>query len=257
MAFLPLRDQNPTRGRPWATYTLMAINVAVYVCSAVMIARGAFWLVPAYGFVPARFQLDPVGEAFTLGTSVFLHGDIVHLGVNLLSLHIFGDNLEEALGPLRFCVFYVLCGLAAAGAHFAVDPLSVLPMLGASGAISGVMAGYLLLFPRAPVLSLSLIPLLWLVTGILPSVPAWVVGAEFLLANVWEAWTQLSAQGGGGIAVFAHLGGFAAGLVLVKVLLKEAPVLNRAWNGFRNRPLPAGTQGTARWRRRLNDSDSD
>lgn len=250
MAFLPLYDRLPTRFRPWCTYTLLAANGLIFASVWPLVAGGAGWVIPGYGLVPSRLRLDPLGEAFTLVSSQFLHADFAHLGFNMLSLHIFGDNLEECLGRVRYLAFYALCGVVAGLAQFAVDVSSPLPIVGASGAIGGVMGGYLMLFPRAPVVTLNLFPLLWLAIGFLPTLPAWAVGAWFLLVNLYEAVTTFGAPATSGVAVFAHLGGFATGLVLIQIFRMGRHVRPRRWTGFREGQARAGAQGTSRWRRR-------
>lgn len=220
MAFLPLYDQNPTRGRPWLNYGLIAANALAFVYSSSAAPGGLPQTVQSLGLVPARLLQDPTGQALTLGTSMFLHADWLHLGVNMLWLHIFGDNLEETLGRLRYGLLYGLCGIAAAAAQVVSDTSSQLPMVGASGAVGGVMGAYLLLFPRAPIVVLNGVPLLWFVIGLFPRVPAWLIGGEFVLGNLVAA---VVTHGGdsrlGGVAVFAHLGGFAMGLIVVGALV--------------------------------------
>jgi membrane associated rhomboid family serine protease len=143
--FFPLRDDNPTRGIAWVTYSLIALNVLVHAEVTRRAASGAFWLVSWYGLVPARLFADPSGEAVTLLSTMFLHGSWFHLGSNMWFLHIFGDNLEQALGRARYLGFYLSCGLAAALAQAGVSPGSHVPIVGASGAIAGVIGGYMLI----------------------------------------------------------------------------------------------------------------
>ena len=146
---LPIGDQNPTRTTPFVTYGLLAANVAAFVVQTVLGQQGGdAWLVPGYGLVPARVLADPGGEAFTLVTSQFMHGGILHLLGNLLFLHIFGDNVEDAIGHGRYAVFYLVAGVAAGLAQIVTDTSSMIPMVGASGAIGGVMGAYIVLYPR-------------------------------------------------------------------------------------------------------------
>lgn len=250
--FFPLRDENPTQRVPFVNYGLMALNIAVFLYTWPSIVGGASWLVPGYGLVPTRISADPAGEAFTILTSMFMHGGWVHLGSNILILHIFGDNLEDVMGHLKYLAFYLLCGVAAAFVQTVVDLHSPVPMVGASGAISGVVAGYLLLFPRAPIVILNLSPLIFLI-GLLPVVPAWVVAGAYFIMNFVQAlgYVGESSAAAGGVAVFAHLGGFIAGFLTTKPFLRGQAVGSRRWQSFRGAPRSqqAPTTG-ARWRRR-------
>jgi membrane associated rhomboid family serine protease len=225
--FFPLRDHNPTRITPWLTYLLIALNLAAFL---LVRSRGehaeASWS-GAYGLVPARFLLNPVGEMPTVLTSMFLHGGWLHLGSNLWYLKVFGDNLEESLGRARYLGFYLLCGAGAAAAQIGFDPMSEVPMVGASGAIAGVVGGYMVLYPRAPVSSLNPVPLLWLFLGLVTVLPAWVLALTFLFQNLWMALESMSGMGSAGIAFAAHIGGFAAGLGLVKLF--HVPVPEDVW----------------------------
>lgn len=231
--FLPLRDDNPTRSVPWVTYSLIVANVAVHLMVLSSALQGEFWLTAWHGFVPARFLADPVGELPTLLSSMFLHGGWFHLASNLWFLHIFGDNLEDALGKWRYLLFYLCCGVAAAFAQLLVDVDSRIPMVGASGAIAGVVGGYMLLFPRAPIVSLNTVPLFWLFMGVFVVVPAWVIALIFFAQNLVMGTQSLANVGQAGVAFFAHIGGFLAGLVLVKPLLGKRAVERRVWSGFR------------------------
>lgn len=167
----PIRDHNPSGRTPFVTFALIAVNVAVFL---------AYWLgLPGeaqigrffmqWGLVPARIGYGEGYETFV--TSMFLHGGWMHLLGNMLFLYIFGDNLEDEMGHFRFLVFYLMSGLAAAGLQFAAEPASMIPMVGASGAIAGVMGGYLLLFPRAKVDVLFIFIVFFRVFPI----PAWIM----------------------------------------------------------------------------------
>lgn len=253
--FFPLRDENPTQRVPLVNYGLMALNIAAFLYTWPSIVGGASWILPGYGLVPTRISADPTGEAFTILTSMFLHGGWLHLGSNMLFLHIFGDNLEDVMGHLKYLAFYLLCGAAAAFAQTFVDLHSPTPMVGASGAIAGVVAGYLLLFPRAPIVMLNLTPLIFLI-GLLPVVPAWAVAAEFFIVNLLQAFGSAgeSGEGGGGVAVFAHLGGFLVGFLTTKPFLRGQLVGTRRWQSFRGVPRSQSPTG-ARWRRRPRKPD--
>lgn len=255
--FIPLRDENPTQRVPFVNYGLMALNIAAFLYTWPSIVGGASWILPGYGLVPTRISADPTGEAFTVLTSMFMHGGWLHLGSNMLFLHIFGDNLEDVMGHLKYLAFYLLCGVAAAFVQTSVDVQSSTPMVGASGAIAGVVAGYLLLFPRAPIVMLNLTPLIFLI-GLLPVVPAWLVAAEFFVVNVVQAFGLMGqgSEGGGGVAVFAHLGGFVAGFLTTKPFLRGHAVGSRRWKSFRAAPRSQAPATTgARWRRRPRKPD--
>jgi membrane associated rhomboid family serine protease len=249
--FFPFRDENPTERVPFVNYGLMAANVVVFLYLWPIITAGSWWLLPGYGLVPTRISADPAGEAFTILTSMFMHGGWGHLLSNMLFLHIFGDNLEDVMGHWRYLAFYLGCGLAAALAQTLIDTHSQIPMLGASGAIAGVVGGYLLLFPKAPIVMLNLTPLIFFI-GLLPVIPAWAVAGEFFIVNAWQALSASGESTGetGGVAVFAHLGGFIAGFLLTKPFLGGRSIGPRQWRSFQSGPRSAPAPGTARWRRR-------
>ncbi len=219
---IPLKDDNPTRTFPFVNYALIATCVAVFIWQASLGARMEA-AVYTYGLIPdvllgdARLppELAVVPAWMTVFTSMFMHGGWMHLIGNMLYLWIFADNVEDRFGHFRFIVFYVLCGIAAALAQALPDPDSQIPMVGASGAISGVLGAYLLMFPRAHVLVLlPLGPLSQLVR-----VPA------LLVLGLWFAMQLLSemfAPPGAGVAFRAHIGGFVAGLVLLPVFRPRA-----------------------------------
>jgi membrane associated rhomboid family serine protease len=210
---LPIRDENPTRTTPFVNYALIAANVLAFAIESIWIAsQGESFVVAGYGLVPARIAADPGGEAFTILSSMFMHGGLAHIGGNMLFLWIFGDNVEDALGHLRYLFFYLASGLAAAGAQVLPAVSSHAPMVGASGAIAGVLGAYLLLFPRAPVT-------VWIFFGLFV-LPAWLVIAVWFFTNLSGALNSFGFGATGGTAFLAHIGGFAAGVVLVKPLLR-------------------------------------
>lgn len=224
-------------------WLLIGLNVVAWLYEYGYLLRGASWFVPWYGFVPSRFLADPQGEWPTVLSSMFLHGGWAHLGGNLLFLWIFGDNVEDSMGSRRYLAFYLLGGVAAAGAQLAVDPHSSAPMVGASGAISAVLGAYMVQFPRAPVSVLNPVPLLWLTVGPLLALPAWVViGTWFVLDNLLVALGQLGQAASGGVAFWAHIGGFLCGLVLVKVFtLGRDSKATDPWDGWNPPPRPHRT----------------
>ncbi len=246
---LPIRDKLPTRRFPFVNYALLAINIAVFAWERLLIAGGADprTLVYSWGLVPARFLQSPIDESITVLTSMFMHdpGSWLHLGGNMLFLWIFGDNVEDALGHGRYAMFYLASGCAAAAAQILIDPASTTPMVGASGAIAGALAAYGSLYPLAPITILNPIPILWLFFGLFLELPAWVVILEFFIFNVWHGLGSLG-QNGGGVAFFAHLGGFVAGLLLVRLLLdRQARRPPDRWTGFRPRPRQTADRGGA------------
>ncbi|MBI4756850.1 MAG: rhomboid family intramembrane serine protease [Betaproteobacteria bacterium] len=218
---IPLHDDNPTELTPVLTVALIAACVLVFLWQMGLGAAGER-VVMALGAIPAvllgHARLDPadvlVPTGATIFTSMFLHGGFMHLAGNMLYLWIFGNNVEDAMGHLRFILFYLLCGVVAVYAQALPDPSSQVPMIGASGAISGVLGAYLLLYPRARVL--VAIPLgFYLHTMRLPAV--WVLGFWFVLQVV----NSMLAGDGPGVAWLAHAGGFVAGMVLVLVFRRR------------------------------------
>src|SRR5689334_5809618 len=147
----PIRDRLPTRTFPFINYLLIVSNVLVFLWQQALAESGYENIGSVLGFVPYQFQHDPVTNAPTILTSMFMHGGWGHLLSNMLFLWIFGDNIEDAVGHFRYVAFYLVGGVAAALSQMAVDPASTVPMVGASGAISAVMAGYLMLYPTSPI----------------------------------------------------------------------------------------------------------
>ncbi|GJQ21812.1 MAG: rhomboid family intramembrane serine protease [Bacteroidia bacterium] len=214
---IPLRDRNPTRRVPVVNIALIIANVAVYVWSVSLgpeIERIYF----QYGVVPsdvvlAFAQYRYMDAVLPFFTSMFLHGGLLHLGGNMLYLWIFGDNIEDRLGHARYAWFYVVCGLAAGLSHLGLDPGSDVPTVGASGAISGVLGAYLVLFPRARVL--TVIPVFFFLQ-IAELSAIFVLGFWFVMQFL-NGLVSLGygIEGSGGVAWWAHVGGFVAGVVLI------------------------------------------
>ena len=224
---IPLRDENPSETIPYVTYLLIAINVTVFgfqlVTLLTMGQERAAWLVYVAGAVPLELtsfrDLGPpnvVPVPLTLLSSMFMHGGIAHLLGNMLFLWVFGDNVEDFMGHGRFLAFYVATGLAAALAHIAAYPTSDVPVVGASGAISGVLGAYILLYPRAKVVTLIPIVIFFYVVD----VPA------FFFLGVWFVMQLVNARvdasmTGGGVAFLAHVGGFVAGVLAVPLFQRR------------------------------------
>jgi membrane associated rhomboid family serine protease len=232
---IPLRDNNPRRTVPFVTYTLIALNVLAFFWQLSLgqnLERALFQI----AFIPARFWIPGawVFDLFTVVASMFLHGSLMHIGSNMLYLFIFGDNIEDRLGHGRYLVFYLLCGFLATYAHAIFSPGSRIPAIGASGAIAGVLGAYLLLFPHAKVM--TLLPVfVFLMVRELPAIL--ILGLWFVL-QLFSGVGSLGvrdAQDMGGVAYFAHIGGFVAGMVLIGL-----------FGGFR-RPRPPQVQELPWW----------
>ncbi len=203
----PIRDHNPSGRTPFVTYALIAINVGVFLLYFPVLQEPALsYFFYDWGFVP-RFVSEGTGFG-GLFTHMFLHGGWLHLVGNMLFLFIFGDNVEDEMGHGGFAMFYLLSGLAAAGLQYASDPASEAPMVGASGAIAGVMGGYLLLFPKAKIDVLFIFVIFFRIFPI----PAWLVLGIWFGFQLFNGATIPSADGG--VAYWAHAGGFVAGLLL-------------------------------------------
>ena len=253
-AMIPIRDRLPTRRLPVVNYLLIATNIVVFLLelSASSSARAAHFLLQTYGLVPVELVTEPSQNLFTVFTSMFMHDPTgwLHLGGNMLFLWIFGDNVEDALGHLRYLAFYLLAGIAAAAAQVAIGPFSAVPMVGASGAIAGVLAAYASLYPRAAITVLNPIPLLWIFFGLFFDLPAWIVIAELFVVNFVNGVSSAAQMtgGAGGVAFFAHLGGFVAGLFLVRLFLREPPRTHEYWHGFQPSRRPhASSTGRRPW----------
>lgn len=226
--FLPLKDINPTRRRPIATYFLIAANVAVFIYQLSLGARLDAMFVASYGATPYEIThlTDLVGQVtagsqivhypgphpifLTLFTSMFLHGGFAHIAGNMLFLWIFGNNVESILGSFRYIVFYLLSGLAAHALHIASNPSSTIPTIGASGAISGILGAYLIAFPRARILTLVFLGFFIRMAV----VPAFVIIIYWFVVQFVLALLSLGGEGGG-VAWFVHVGGFLAGIALI------------------------------------------
>lgn len=208
---IPLRDSTPSRRTPVVTLTLIGINVLVYLYQWTL--AGNEQLIPflnTWAIIPAQLTTNFAGESYTLISAMFLHGSWMHLGGNMLYLWIFGDNIEDRLGPVRYIIFYLIGGLAATAAQVLIDPNSPVPNLGASGAIAGVLGGYLVLYPRARITTL--------VFRFITQVPAYIVLGFWFVLQLFQGVGSLATitSQAGGVAFFAHVGGFVAGVLLVK-----------------------------------------
>jgi membrane associated rhomboid family serine protease len=230
---IPISDDNPSRLVPVVTWLIIALCVVVYLWER-SLGREMDAMIAALGFVPASLRhsgtavpgFGSLPPGATIFSSMFLHGGFLHLAGNMLYLWIFGNNVEDAMGHGRFIVFYLVCGVAAALALTGIDPGSRVPMIGASGAISGVLAGYVLLFPRARV---TVIVPLGIIFYPFALSAVWVVSFWFVMQILSAA---LSDPHQPGVAWWAHLGGFAAGLLLTPVFKSgRFPLFGRSRRG--------------------------
>jgi len=216
---LPLRDINPTSRVPYVTYTFIAMNVAIYVYQFLVLGHAqTLEFVERHAVVPVHLFSGYGPSLSTPFTSMFMHGGLGHLVSNLWFLHIFGDNVEDALGHGRYVLFYVFAGLAAVLAHALTDPASTTPMLGASGAISGVLGAYVLMYPRARIVTFALL--------FAVEVPALFFILVWFGLQLMSGLDGLGQHASTGVAFFAHIGGFVAGVafLLVTGLPKKRPV---------------------------------
>jgi membrane associated rhomboid family serine protease len=229
----PLRDNIPTLRFPAVTVTLIALNAIVYFflqdafLSLPDQGAGGDWPVPTYAEIPCELTgaepciTAPGGPspAVTVFTAMFMHGSILHIGGNMLFLWIFGNNVEDSMGPVKFVLFYLAGGIAAAALQIAIDPGSEIPNLGASGAVAGVLGGYLLLFPRARVITVIFIIFFFTIVEL----PAVLILGFWFVQQVLFGYFDVTTPGNeeGGVAYFAHIGGFVFGLIAIKLFADE------------------------------------
>jgi membrane associated rhomboid family serine protease len=216
---IPLRDTQPTKNYPVVNYVIIGINVVIFL---VQLSQGpdSNKFVYIYGLVPARYSIPQISAYFSVPQQIFsfisfmfLHGGFWHLLGNMWSLYIFGDNVEDRLGPLRYLLFYLVCGIASGVSHLLLNQQSNLPTIGASGAIAGVMGAYFILHPRSKIL--TLIPIIFIPYFL--EIPAFVfLGLWFLLQFFNAAVSQGQV---GGVAWWAHIGGFVFGVIFLKIML--------------------------------------
>jgi membrane associated rhomboid family serine protease len=245
---IPYHDENRTLRTAWVTLALIAITVftwivvqgagaeiplATSVCNLGLIPGELTLLAPVGAEFPMGDRLvcvtDPGRQTSTLLSSMFLHGSWMHLIGNMWFLWLFGNNVEDSMSRPRFLAFYLLCGLAAALAQVWADPSSVVPMVGASGAISGVMGAYLVLFPRVRVF--TLVPLGFFMYSM--ALPAWGMLIYWAVLQIFGGLTSIGSEQTGGVAFWAHLGGFVAGVVLVKVFERRERAVAHASQQWR------------------------
>lgn len=217
---IPIRDTIQAKHYPIVNTLIIVVNVLFYLFELTK-GDSLNQFIYTYGLVPARYSVPELGAYFSQGQQVaaffsfmFLHGGFVHLLGNMWSLYIFGDNIEDRLGPFRYLVFYLLCGWASGLSHLIINWNSQVPTIGASGAIAGVMGAYIILYPRSKIL--TLIPIFF--------IPYFIEIPAYFFLGIWFLLQFLNAAGsgtqGGGIAWWAHIGGFIAGIVFLKMVLK-------------------------------------
>src|SRR6056297_1439226 len=205
---LPIRDHNPSGQTPYVTYVLMAMNIAIFLSYWPLFSDPRALNLFFYEWAMVPVLVSQEGTWHTMVSSMFLHGGFLHLAGNMLFLWIFGDNMEEEMGHLGYLLFYLASGLAAGLAHLAAAPISQVPTVGASGAIAGVMGGYLLLFPKARV---DIFIFFIIIFKILP-IPAWIMLGLWFAMQVFGGFGSLADEGG--VAYWAHVGGFVVGFLL-------------------------------------------
>jgi membrane associated rhomboid family serine protease len=206
---IPIRDHNPSTRVPYVTLLLIGANVAVFLIGLATLQSDQALAMYYYDYAMIPLRLSQGENPAALITSIFLHGGFMHLAGNMLFLWIFGDNLEDEMGHLPFALFYLVCGIGASLAQFATDPVSPVPTVGASGAIAGVMGGYLLLFPKAKV---DIFIFFVVFFRILP-IPAWLMLAVWFGLQLFNGFSVDTS--GGGVAYWAHAGGFVIGFALI------------------------------------------
>ncbi|MFZ7091948.1 rhomboid family intramembrane serine protease [Primorskyibacter sp. 2E233] len=231
----PIRDHNPSGRVPYVTYALIMANVGIFLSTWNLHAdqRALYQFYSAYALVPAMVS-DGYGFSGFV-TSMFLHGGLAHLGGNMLFLFIFGDNVEDEMGHVGYMLFYLACGIGAGLAQYISAPLSPVPTVGASGAIAGVMGGYLLLFPKARV---DILVILIVIFRVIP-LPAWILLTLWFAMQIFGGFGTAAA--GGGVAYWAHAGGFLIGVGLTVPLWRRLGGL-AFWSRTDGHPPHPGTQ---------------
>jgi membrane associated rhomboid family serine protease len=213
---IPYRDDNPINIVPYITILIISLNLLVFIMQ-LLYGEDSRSIVYSYGAIPQNiigFQsTQPIPAYLTILTSMFMHGGVFHIAWNMLYFWIFGNNIEESLGHIRFLLFYLFCGIVAALSHILLSPNSNVPMIGASGAVSGMLGAYILLFPMARVRTIVLLGFYITVVRI----PALIVIGFWAIIQVVSGLLSHGNAAQGGIAFFAHVGGFVAGLFTIKL----------------------------------------
>jgi len=213
---IPYKDDNPINIIPFSTILIIGLNILVFIMQ-LMSGENSRDIVYSYGAIPHNIvsfnSNQPISPVLTIFTSMFMHGGLLHLAWNMLFFWIFGNNIEERLGHVRFIVFYLFCGVVAAFSHALLSPGSTVPMVGASGAIAGMLGAYILLFPMSQIHTVVFLG--FYITVI--KIPALIVIGFWAIIQVVSGLISQGNAGQGGIAFFAHVGGFVAGLATIKL----------------------------------------
>ncbi len=217
---IPYKDDNPTRTFSFVTIGLIIFNILVFL-GQIASPSGMEKISLSYGAIPQYIltfeNVQPLHPVLTIFSAMFMHGGILHLAGNMLYLWIFGNNIEDKLGHVRFLVFYIFCGIVSAYAHAITEPNSLIPMIGASGAISGILGAYLLLFPRAGVYTIIFLGFFIRIVKI----PAFIVIGFWAIIQFANGLLSTGLIKEGGVAWFAHIGGFLTGLLTIKLWLSK------------------------------------
>lgn len=222
----PLRDNVPSQSTPWVTWLIIAINVMIYGYQTTLPQQEVVAFFHQYGFIPSSLTnalaqgigLHLLPFSTPLVSSLFIHGSWLHVISNMWSMWLFGDNVEDSVGHIRFFLFYLAGGLVASMTHFAVNPVSTLPTVGASGAIAAVMGAYLFMFPLARIR--TLVPLFFI--PLFLNIPAIVFIGMWFISQVFSGlYTFVTPLPEGGVAWWAHVGGFVFGLLLIPLIRKK------------------------------------
>jgi membrane associated rhomboid family serine protease len=222
---IPYKDDNPTKTIPFITIFFIAMNLFVFILQILSRADSRS-IVYSYGAIPYNIlhldAVQPIHPVFTIFTSMFLHGGLFHLGGNMLYLWIFGNNIEDRLGHIKFFIFYMFCGIVASFSHSIINPDSHIPMIGASGAVSGILGAYILLYPMAKVHTIIFIFFFIQIIKI----PALIVIGFWAIIQVVNGLLTQGISDQAGVAWFAHIGGFLSGLFTIKLWLSRR---NEKW----------------------------
>ena len=219
MFFIPLYDENPSKKHPLVTWTLILICFIVFAYQFNLPQRIELSFIYKYAFIPDYLNnyytvsnLTPLDPLLTLVTSAFLHAGWMHILGNMLYLWIFGDNVEDSMGKFKFFLFYVICAISGSLLQYYSNPSSEIPIVGASGAIAGVLGGYLILYPKANIKVFMWVVIIFRTINI----PAWIVLSIWIMVQFFSL--SSSSSSGGGVAYFAHIGGFLAGMILTPIM---------------------------------------
>ncbi len=211
---LPIKDNIPSYKKPWVNYLFIITNSFIFLYQSILSSKERILFVQQFGFVPQRFLFNFSSYYYTIFTCMFLHGNFAHFLGNMWFLYIFGDNVEDRFGHIRYFFIYILCGIFGSVLQMIINPLSTIPMIGASGAISGILGAYFVLYPSAGVI--TLIPFGFLLDIVV--LPAVLFLGFWFIFQFFSGTTSLVIQSAigkevGGVAYWAHIGGFIAGLI--------------------------------------------